>query len=125
MFTYKSSMPILDFDAQITPYDPQHFRAEYESVLGQKIYDIVTSRDGRLVAAMATFGHDPVAPYMGVFIAAYIGPEAFDRRYKQYTGHLIKHVVACMGGRIARTDVDITIPESHYRRATRYERAIA
>ena len=125
MFNFVSSMPLLNFDAVVTAYDPQHFKAEFESEIGQKIFEVVTSRDGRLVAAIATRRRDPVAPDLEPFLEATVGPEAFERRYKQYTGHLIKHVVACMGGRIARTGVDVTIPDSHYTRATRYELATA
>jgi len=125
MFTYDPSMPLLNFDAEIGPYDPQHFRAQFESETGQKIYAVVTSRDGRLAAALATRRKDPVAPELEPFIAVAAGPESFEDRYKQYTGHLIRHVVACMGGRIRRKGVDVTTPGSRYTHATSYELASA
>jgi hypothetical protein len=114
---------MLNFDAEITPYDPRHFKAQHESPTGRRIYAIVTSRDAKLIAAVATRRRDPVAPDIEPFIAAAAGPESFEMRFKQYTGHLIKHVVACMGGVIDRRDVDVTTPGSHYTRATRYRLA--
>ena len=80
----------------------------------------MTSRDGKLVAALATRRRDPVVPDLEPFIEAAAGPEAFQDRFKQFTGHLVKHVVQCMGGEIERKGVDVTIPDSHYTRATRY-----
>ncbi len=63
---------------------------------------------------------DPVVPDLEPFISAAAGEESFQPRFKQFTGHLVKHVVQCMGGEIERRDVDVTIPDSHYTRATRY-----
>ena len=111
---------LLNFDAEILPYDPQHFKAQLESETGRKIYKVVTCRDGKLVAALATRRRDPVVPDLEPFIAAAAGPEAFEDRFKQFTGHLAKHVVRCMGGNIERKGVEVTIPDSRYSRATRY-----
>jgi hypothetical protein len=118
-FKYHQSLGLLDFDAKISPYDPQHFKAQLESETGRRIFEVVTSRDGKLVAALATRRRDPVVPDLEPFIAA-AGSEAFEDRYKQYTGHLVKHVVQCMGGEIERKGVDVTIPDTNYTRATRY-----
>jgi hypothetical protein len=114
------SLGLLNFDAEVGPYDPQHFKSQLESETGQRIFQVVSSRDGKLVAALATRRRDPVVPDLEPFIAAAAGPEAFQDRYKQYTGHLVKHVVQCMEGEIERKGVDVTIPDSNYTRATRY-----
>ncbi len=119
-FKFEPEMGLLDFDADIGPYDPQHFKSQLESETGRRIFEVVTSRDGKLVAALATRRRDPVVPDLEPFIAAAAGEEAFQPRFKQFTGHLVKHVVQCMGGEIERRDVDVTIPDSHYTRATRY-----
>jgi hypothetical protein len=111
---------LLNFDAEVGPYDPQHFKAQLESETGRRIFEVVTSRDGKLVAALATRRRDPVVPDLEPFIEAAAGPEAFQDRYKQFTGHLVKHVVQCMEGEIERKGVDVTIPDSSYTRATRY-----
>ncbi len=123
-FKYDPYPELLNFDADIGPYDPQHFKSQLESETGQRIFDVVTSRDGKLVAALATRRRDPVVPDLEPFIAAATGAEAFQDRFKQFTGHLVKHVVQCMGGEIERRGVDVTIPESHYTRATRYRLSI-
>jgi hypothetical protein len=123
-FRYDPTLGLLNFDAEIATYEPQHFRAQLESEVGQRIFDVVTSRDGKLVAALATRRRDPVVPDLEPFVEAAAGPDAFQDRYKQFTGHLVKHVVQCMGGEIERRDVDVTIPHSHYTRATRYRRPI-
>ncbi len=123
MFTYDPEGPnlgLLDFDAEISPYDPQHFKAQLESETGRRIFEVVTSRDGKLVAALATRRRDPVVPDLEPFIAAAAGPKAFEDRFKQFAGHLAKHVVQCMGGKIERKGVDVMIPDSRYTRATRY-----
>jgi hypothetical protein len=119
-FKYDPRLDLLNFDAEVSPYDPQHFKSQLESETGRRIYDVVTSRDGKLVAALATRRRDPVVPDLEPFIAVAAGPEAFQDRFKQFTGHLAKHVVHCMGGEIERRDVDVTIPDSRYTRATRY-----
>ena len=119
-FKYHPSLGLLNFDAEISPYDPQHFKAQLESETGRRIFEVVTSRDGKLVAALATRRRDPVVPDLEPFILDAAGPEAFEDRYKQYTGHLVKHVVQCMDGEIERKGVDVTIPDSNYTRATRY-----
>ncbi len=120
-FKYDPSLGLLTFDAEVGPYDPQHFKSQLESETGRRIFEVVTSRDGKLVAALATRRRDPVVPDLEPFIAAAAGPEeAFQDRFKQFTGHLVKHVVQCMGGEIERRDVDVTIPASRYTRATRY-----
>jgi hypothetical protein len=123
-FKYDPSLDLLNFDAEVGPYDPQHFKSQLESETGRRIFEVVTSRDGKLVAALATRRRDPVVPDLEPFIAAAADPEAFQDRFKQFTGHLVKHVVQCMGGEIERRDVDVTIPDSHYTRATRYRRSI-
>ena len=115
---------LLNFDAKIGPYDPQHFKSQLELETGQRIFEVVTSRDGKLAAALATRRRDPVVPDLEPFIAAAAGSEAFQDRFKQFTGHLVKHVVQCMGGEIERRDVDVTIPDSRYTRATRYRVSI-
>ena len=114
---------LLNFDAEVGPYDPQHFKAQLESETGRRIFEVVTSRDGKVVAALATRRRDPVVPDLEPFIEAAAGPEAFQDRYKQFTGHLVKHVVQCMEGEIERKGVDVTIPDSSYTRATRYRRS--
>ncbi len=123
-FKYDPSLGLLDFDAEVGPYDPQHFKSQLESETGRRIFEVVTSRDGKLVAALATRRRDPVVPDLEPFIAAAAGLEAFQDRFKQFTGHLVKHVVQCMDGEIERRDVDVTIPDSHYTRATRYRLSI-
>ena len=120
-FVHIPGMPILNFDAALTPYDPQHFRKEFESPVGQKIYEVATSRDGRLLAAAATYLREPIAALLDPFIAAYVGEQAFSDRMKQYTGHLYKHIAACCGGEIDRKGVDVVIPDAHYTKATRYK----
>ena len=124
IFEHAHAFDLLDFDAKVGPYDPQHFKSQLESEVGRRIFDVVTSRDGKLVAALATRRRDPVVPDLEPFIEAIAGQEAFQDRFKQFTGHLVKHVVQCMGGEIERRDVDVTIPESRYTRATRYRRSI-
>jgi len=123
-FKYVPSHDLLNFDAEVGPYDPQHFKSQLESETGRQIFEVVTSRDGKLVAALATRRRDPVLPDLEPFIAAAAAPEAFQDRFKQFTGHLVKHVVQCMGGEIERRDVDVTIPGSRYTRATRYHQSI-
>ncbi len=120
IFKHKPELGLLNFDAEIEPYDPQHFRAQLQSETGQRIFEVVTSRDGKLIAAIATRRRDPVVPDLEPFIDAAAGPEAFQDRYKQFTGHLVKHVVQCMDGEIDKRDVDVNIPNSRYTRATRY-----
>jgi hypothetical protein len=123
-FKYDLSLDLLNFDAEVGSYGPQHFKSQLESETGRRIFEVVTSRDGKLVAALATRRRDPVVPDLEPFIATAAGPEAFQDRFKQFTGHLVKHVVQCMGGEIERRDVDVTIPDSHYTRATRYRLSI-
>ena len=117
-FKYERTLGLLNFDAEVGPYDPQHFKSQLESETGRRIFEVVTSCDGKLVAALATRRRDPVVPDLEPFIAAAAGAEAFQDRFKQFTGHLVRHVVQSMDGEVERRDVDVTIPDSRYRRAT-------
>lgn len=123
-FKYHSEMNLLNFDAGIPEPDPAHFRQEHESKVGRSIYEVLTSRDGRLVAAIATHEGRPIVPAMEPFIAHYVGAEAFTDRMKQYTGFAAKHVAVSMGGQIERRGVDVVRPGSRYTKATKYRKLI-
>jgi hypothetical protein len=111
---------LLNYEATIPPYEPRHFRNEYESPTGQAIYALLITHDAKLLMAAATYARIPALALVEPLIVKKIGPEAFTDRLKMFAGHATRHICEAMGGALDRSSVPITIKGANYKSAARY-----
>ena len=95
----------------------------YESEVGQRVFNLLTSRLGLAMLIGAVCSAQSRPPVVGIepLLASQIGDAAFEDPMKRLTGRIVRYIIEHIGGNYGSRGVKVTKElESHYKSGSTY-----
>lgn len=91
-------------------FEPGTHVPAFKQDVGQRIYDLTTSRFGvaALIGAVASAPSRPPVVALEPLLVSEIGPEAFTDEMKKLTGRIVRFVIEHIGGRWVRRGIKVS-----------------
>jgi hypothetical protein len=102
-------------------YDPQNFRALYETELGKELWKVLTRSDNVIRMETATYLEQAAVEPLGPELLALFSAWVNDERVKQMIGHMARQIMEHLGYEIDRPGLRI-MREGLFTTAARYRR---
>lgn len=104
-------------------FDAGSHSTAFETVVGQRIFDLLTSRLGVAMLIGAVCSAQSRPPVVGTepLLASQIGEDAFTDPMKRLTGRIVRYIIEHIGGAYQSRGVKVTEDlGSHYKSGSTY-----
>lgn len=102
-------------------YEPGVFRSQFETPIGQELWQLLTDRDSMIRMETATSLGRPAVEGMEEELLLKFGEDVLDDRVKQMIGHMVRQIMEQSGFDVDAQNVKMT-SGAPFSRATRYKR---